>query len=102
MIGIPKIMRLPWRLCSEVEYEKAAKGGCETLEAQMADGTTCRAAQTWDMVLISQIFCHSSFGVSGPPMVAIPAFEQKRSIGPISASVVSIRPRARISSMSFW
>lgn len=34
-----------WRVCSEAEWEKAARGGCETLELEMArEGTTCAEA----------------------------------------------------------
>jgi formylglycine-generating enzyme required for sulfatase activity len=35
---------LPWRLCSESEWEKAARGGCETLAAEMAVGKSCQEA----------------------------------------------------------
>lgn len=35
---------LPWRLCSESEWEKAARGGCETLAAELATGVSCRDA----------------------------------------------------------
>lgn len=34
----------PWRLCSESEWEKAARGGCETLAAELAAGVGCRDA----------------------------------------------------------
>ena len=53
-------------------------------------GKTWRATKTWLITLTSQMRCHSSFGASGPPPIAIPALEQKMSIRPCVASTCSI------------
>lgn len=34
----------PWRLCSNAEWEKAARGGCETLQPELMSGVACRDA----------------------------------------------------------
>ena len=56
-------------------------------------GSSARAAQMWAMTLIRQQASQPWSSASGPPEgPGIPAFDQKRSIGPLAALASAIRP----------
>ena len=79
---------------SDLREQTRCRAGIEQIalaRARASTGSTAWAAWTCAITLMSQILFQASTATSGPPSIAMPAFETKRSIGPASRSTSATR-----------